>query len=85
MPALEDLKALEPRMDAVIAAIPNDTATAVAAAVAAKDEQIDALQTAASEAESALAAEVANITPKVVAMETGVGITFTPPAPVEGA
>jgi hypothetical protein len=80
MAAIDDLKALEPRLDAVIAALNTDTATAVANAVAPLNEQIASLQSAATNSEAALATEVANITPKVVALETGVGITFTPPA-----
>lgn len=85
MPALDDLKALEPRLDAVIAALSTDTATAVAAAVAPLNEQIATLQADATTSEAALATEVGNITPKVVALETGVGITFTPPAAPEPA
>lgn len=81
MSALDDLKVLDTRLQAVAAATPNDTATAVANAVAPLNEQITALNAAAATAESDLAAEVTALTPTVVALETAVGITFTPPAP----
>lgn len=83
MPALDDLKALEPRLDAVIAAIGNDTATAVANATAPLNQQITELQAAAATAESNLAAEVATMGGKVASLETAVGIT--PPAPAQPA
>lgn len=83
MAALDDLKSLEPRLDAIIAAIPNDTATAVSSATATLNAQIASLQAAATQSETELATEVANITPKVAALETAVGIT--PPAPAAPA
>lgn len=84
MAALDRLKALEPRLDAVIAAQNTDTATAVAAAVAPLNEQITQLQAAAAQSETDLGNEVDSVlTLKVVALETGAGITFAPPADPE--
>lgn len=80
MDAIARLKALEPRLDAVIAAQGTDTSTAVDAATKPLKDQILQLQNEASQRESDFGAEVDNvITPKVVALEAGVGITFTPP------
>lgn len=86
MSALEDLKSLEPRMDAIITAIGNDTATAVANAVAPLNQQISDMQAKAATDESDLAAEVGNMTTKVAALETAVGISApAPAAPAEPA
>lgn len=80
MSALDDLKGLGTRLSAVLAAQSTDTATAVANAVGPLNEQISSLTAAAAQSESDLAAEVASLTPTVVGLETGVGVTFTPPA-----
>ena len=78
MAALDDLKALGPRLDAVAAAIGTDTATAVANATAAANQQISTLEATATQAETDLANEVTDLTAKVATLETAVGIT--PPA-----
>lgn len=74
MAAIDDLKALDTRLQAVAAAIGQDTATAVAAAVAPLNTQISTLQGELTANESNLAAEVSALTPTVVALETAVGL-----------
>ena len=87
MSALDDLKALGVRIDAVTAALPADIATAVqaqkdadAAAVKTAQDALAAAEAAATQAESDLAAEVTDLTAKVTALETAAGIPSTPPA-----
>lgn len=80
MSALDDLKALGPRLDAVLAAVSTDTATAVAAAVAPLNDQIASLTAAAAQSETDLSGEVGVMTPKVAALETAVGIPAPAPA-----
>lgn len=77
--ALDKLKALEPRLDAIAGAIGTDTATAVAAATAPLNQQIAGLQAAATQTEADASAEADIITGKVAAIEPLVGIA--PPAP----
>lgn len=86
MSALDDLKALGPRLDAILAALPADVAAAVAAqkaadadAVTAAQDALTAAQAAATQAESDLAAEVTVLTAKIAALETAAGVQ--PPAP----
>ncbi len=86
MAALDDLKALGPRLDAVIAALPADVANAVAAQKAADDAAVtdaqNALATAQSDAataESNLASTVTDLTAKVASLEAAAGVQ--PPAP----
>lgn len=75
MAALDTLKALEPRLDAIAAAIGTDTATAVANAVAPLNAQIATLQSAATQTESDTQAEADTLTAKVAVIEPLVGIT----------
>ncbi len=81
MAALDDLKALGPRIDAVTAALPADVANAVAAQKATDDAAVSAAQSAlttaqndATTAESNLAAEVTDLTGRVTALETAAGV-----------
>ena len=81
MAALDDLKALAPRLDAAIAALPADVATAVAAQKAADDAAVTDAQSAlaaaqndATQAEVALQATVGDLTTKVAALETAAGV-----------
>lgn len=81
MAAIDELKALEPRLDAIAAAIGTDTATAVAAAVAPLNEQITTLTAAAAQTEADTSAEAGVLSTKIGVIETNVGITApTPPA-----
>jgi hypothetical protein len=92
MSALDDLKALGPRLDAILAALPADVATAVAAqkaadaaAVTAAQDALTAAQAAATQAESDLAAEVATLTTKIAALETAAGVQPPPAGLTVGA
>lgn len=79
MAALDLLKALEPRLDAIATAAGTDIATAVANAVAPLNQQISDLQAAADQTESDTTAEAGVLGGKVATIETALGIT--PPAP----
>lgn len=85
MAALDNLKALGARIDAVTALLPTDIAAAVkaqadadAAAITAAQDALATAQAAAVQAETDLATEVSDLTTKVAALEKAAGVTITP-------
>lgn len=86
MSALDDLKLLGARIDAVTASLPGDVATAVAAQKSADDAAnaatVQALadaNAAATQQETQLQAVVTDLTAKIVALETAAGIPAATP------
>ncbi len=81
MTAIDKLKALEPRLDAIAAAIGTDTATAVANATAPLNAQITDLQAQVAQTETDVSAEADTLAAKVSTLEPLVGISPPEVAP----
>lgn len=73
--ATDALRALAPRIDAVANAVSTDTATAVAAAVAPLNEQINTLQGEATNVENEVAGIAGDLGNRLAAVEQKLGIT----------